>query len=201
MKVLFELKEAIIVEGKYDKARLSGIVDALIVETNGFRIFKDKKKLDVIRRLAKTTGIIVFTDNDAAGFIIRNYIKSSVQQGMIKHAYTPNVFGKEKRKDKPSKEGKLGVEGMTDKSILESLTRANFEINDKKQERKITKQDLYEYGFIGQNNSKLKRETLMKKLDLPEYISTNEFINLLNCFWSYDEFIKNVSKEYKKPII
>lgn len=190
---MLKLKEAVIVEGKYDKARLLRIVDALIVETNGFRIFKDRKKLDVIRRLAKTTGIIVFTDNDAAGFMIRNYIKSSVQEGIIKHAYTPNVFGKERRKDKPSKEGKIGVEGMTDKSILESLSRANFEINDKKQERKITKQDLYQHGFIGQNNSKLKREVLIKKLDLPEYVSTNELVNLLNCFWSYEEFSENVS--------
>lgn len=189
---MLKLKEAIIVEGKYDKAKLLTIVNSLIVETGGFRIFKDKQKLNLIRRLAETRGIIVFTDSDASGFMIRNYIRTSVQKGIVKHAYVPSIKGKEKRKDKPSKEGLLGVEGINEEIIIECLTKAKVCSEKKDSACKITKQDLYSCGLYGKSNSKRKREKLLQKLDLPSYISTNELLKLLNAFWSYEIFLEEL---------
>lgn len=185
---MLKLKEAIIVEGKYDKAKLSKIVDSLIIETSGFRIFKDKKKLNLIRKLAETRGIIVFTDSDASGFMIRNYIKTSVQKGVVKHAYTPSIKGKEKRKAKPSKEGLLGVEGISEKTIIDCLMKAKVCSEKENNVRKITKQDLYLYGIYGREDSRQKRKKILQRLDLPMYISTNELLKLINNFWSYENF-------------
>lgn len=189
---MLKLKEAVIVEGKYDKSKVMSVVDCLVVQTNGFGIFKDNKKLNLIRELAKTRGIIVFTDSDASGFMIRNYIKTCVQEGTVKHAYIPEIDGKEKRKDKPSKAGKLGVEGMAAQVIIDCLLKSNADIEEKRDARKITKQDFYDFGFTGRENSKTKRSKLINKLNLPSCMSSNDLLRFLNSVWSYNEFIENI---------
>ena len=185
---MLHIKEAIVVEGKYDKAKLLTVVDCLVIETNGFGIFRDKSKLGLIRRLAETRGIIVFTDSDASGFMIRNFIKSSVQKGIVKHAYAPSIIGKEKRKDRPSKEGVLGVEGMTSEILLKCLTSAEACEEIRNSSNKITKQHLYDLGLYGSSDSKIKRKKILEKLSLPIYISTNDFLNILNAIWEFNDF-------------
>lgn len=190
---MLKIKEAIVVEGKYDKAKLSKVVDCLIIETNGFGIFTDKVKLNLIRKLAEKEGIIVFTDSDASGFMIRNFIKTSVQKGIVKHAYAPSIQGKEKRKDRSSKEGLLGVEGMTEDVIVDCLMKAACK-TEENNFPKIKKQDLYDLGFYGKEDSKNKRTELLKKLDLPQYISTNELLSILNAFWAREDFEKQIKR-------
>lgn len=188
MEEKIKLTEAVIVEGKYDKIKLSNILDAFIIETNGFAIFKDKPKLSFIKKLAKERGIIILTDSDHAGFMIRNYISSGVPKEQIKNVYIPDVFGKEKRKDIPSKEGKLGVEGMTKEVILASLEKAGVSSTSSVCDNPITTVDFYDLGLTGGANSKAKRKAVCKALDLPEFLSTSSLISCINNFMTKEEF-------------
>lgn len=188
MEEKIKLTEAVIVEGKYDKIKLSNILDAFIIETNGFAIFKDKSKLSFIKKLAKERGIIILTDSDHAGFMIRNYISSGVPKEQIKNVYIPDIFGKEKRKDTPSKEGKLGVEGMTKEVILASLEKAGVSSTSSVCDNPITTVDFYDLGLTGGANSKAKRKAVCKALDLPEFLSTSSFISCINNFMTKEEF-------------
>lgn len=192
---MVKIKEAIVVEGRYDKNTLSQIVDATILETGGFRIFKNKDQLALLRRVAEKRGLIVFTDPDGAGFVIRNHIKSAVPGKYLKHAYIPDVMGKERRKSAPGKEGKLGVEGMKPEIILEALRRAGATFEDEERtisEAKLTKADLVFMGLSGGPDSKAKRTVLLKMLDLPEHMSTNALLDALNLLYSKDEVYRLV---------
>ncbi len=196
---MIKVKEAVIVEGKYDKIKLSSIIDGLIIETRGFQIFSDKKQMDLIRRLADTRGILVLTDSDAAGFIIRNYLTGAISKDKIKHAYIPDILGKESRKEKPSKEGKLGVEGVPAKVIIDALKRAGVacESDETPPGRKITKTDLYLLGLSGGENSTQKRQALLKELSLPEHLAANSLVGVLNSIISYSDFCELVDKIFK----
>ena len=186
---MVKIREAILVEGRYDKNTLSQIVDAPILETSGFGIFKDKKQLALLRRVAETRGLIVFTDSDGAGFVIRNHIKSAIDGKFLKHAYIPDIPGKERRKSTPGKEGKLGVEGMTPEIILEALRRCRATIDGETSSvtHEITKQDMMELGLSGGANSGDKRALLQKKLGFPEKMSSNALLQALNLLYSLDE--------------
>ena len=186
---MVKIREAIVVEGKYDKNTLSQIVDAPILETSGFGIFKDKAQLALLRRVAQKRGLIVFTDSDGAGFVIRNYIKGAIDGRYVKHAYIPDIAGKERRKSAPGKEGKLGVEGMTSAIILEALRRAGATIEGQSIQtpNRITKQDLVELGLSGGKDSSEKRLLLLKKLSLPEKMSANAMLQALNLLYTLEE--------------
>lgn len=189
---MIRIREAIVVEGRYDKNTLSQIVDAPILETSGFGIFKDKKQMELLRKIAQKRGLIVFTDADGAGFVIRNHIKSAIPAKFLKHAYTPDIFGKERRKAAPGKEGKLGVEGMTRDVILEALRRAGATIEGEEvpAASQITKQDLMELGLSGGQDASAKRLSLLKKLELPEHMSVNALLQALNLLYTYEEVLK-----------
>ena len=186
---MVKIKEAIVVEGRYDKNTLSQIVDAPILEPSGFGIFKDKAQMALLRRIAQTRGLIVFTDSDGAGFVIRNHIKSAIPGKYLKHAYIPDIPGKEKRKSAPGKEGKLGVEGMSREIILEALRRAGATIEGEEapQSCRITKQDLMSLGLSGGPDAGAKRLALLKKLNLPEHMSPNAMLQALNLLYSLEE--------------
>ena len=186
---MVKIREAIVVEGRYDKNTLSQIVDAPILETSGFGIFKDKKQMALLRTVAEKRGLIVFTDSDGAGFVIRNHIKSAIPGKYLKHAYIPDILGKERRKSAPGKEGKLGVEGMNREVILEALRRsgATIEGEDAPCVQAITKQDLMELGLSGGADASAKRLKLLKKLDLPEHMSPNAMLQALNLLYSLEE--------------
>lgn len=174
---------AIIVEGKYDKIKLSSIIDAVIIVTNGFSVFKDKEKLSLIRFYARETGIIIMTDSDSAGFKIRNYIKGSVHDPKIYNVYIPDVFGKEKRKLKPSSEGKLGVEGIEKQLIIEAFNRSGVLLGEKDpvdEKDAIVKADLVELGLSGGTDSSARRQELLRSLNLPEKLSANGLLEVLN---------------------
>lgn len=188
MEDKIKLSEAVIVEGKYDKIKLSNILDAFIIETNGFAVFKDKTKLSFIKKLAKERGIIILTDSDHAGFMIRNYISSGVPKEQIKNVYIPDIFGKEKRKNAPSKEGKLGVEGMTKEVIVEALSKAGITSSKSVCSDPVTTVDFYDLGLTGGAGSKTKRKALCKTLDLPEFLSTSSLISCINNFMTKEEF-------------
>lgn len=192
---MIKVREAVIVEGKYDKMRLSSLIDGLILETGGFRIFKDREKMDLIRSLADTRGLLILTDSDSAGFLIRNRLTGSIAPEKIRHAFIPDILGKEKRKEKPSKEGKLGVEGMSSQVLLETLKRAGIGAEESApQGRKITKADLYDAGLSGGENSAQKRRAFLKSLSLPEYLSANALPEVLSGIMSYEEFRKAASE-------
>ena len=186
---MVKIKEAILVEGRYDKNTLCQIVDAPILETSGFGIFKDKKQMALLRQVAEKRGLIVFTDSDGAGFVIRNHVKSAIPGKYLKHAYIPDIPGKEKRKAAPGKEGKLGVEGMTPEIILEALRRAGATIDGEESSsaHQITKQDLMELGLSGGADASAKRLALLKKLDLPEHLSPNAMLQALNLLLTLEE--------------
>ena len=186
---MVKIREAIVVEGRYDKNTLSQIVDAPILETSGFGIFKDKKQMALLRQVAEKRGLIVFTDSDGAGFVIQNHIKSAIPGKYLKHAYIPDIMGKERRKSAPGKEGKLGVEGMKREVILEALRRAGATIEGESgpQTRQITKQDLMELGLSGGPDASARRLLLLKKLDLPEHMSTNAMLQALNLLLTLEE--------------
>jgi ribonuclease M5 len=193
---MIKTDKAIIVEGKYDIIKLSNIVDGIIIKTDGFGIFKDKEKQLLLRRLAKEKGIIVLTDSDSAGFLIRKFLKSSIPDEQITHVYIPDVYGKEKRKLQAGKEGKLGVEGISEEILLEAFRKAgvNCEESDKEERHLITNIDLYDQGLMGKDNSKEKRQKLMKALSLPERLSTSSFLKILNTFVTYEEFIEKLKE-------
>ena len=185
------VKEVIVVEGRYDKNTLRQVVDAVVIETAGFGIFNDTQKQKLLRKMAAARGLVVLTDPDGAGFVIRNFIKSCVPPELLKQAYVPDIPGKEKRKDKPSKEGKLGVEGMRAEVLLEALLRAGVSFKDtesRKNETLISKADLYRLGLSGRENSARKRAALIRELDLPEHISADALLDVLNATMSRDEF-------------
>lgn len=186
---MLKIREAIVVEGRYDKNTLSQIVDAPILETSGFGIFKDKEQMSLLRRIAERRGLIVFTDSDGAGFVIRNHIKSAIPGKYLKHAYIPDVYGKEKRKSTPGKEGKLGVEGLSPEILLDSLHRAGATIEGENSpgNKGITKQDLMARGLSGGANASEKRLDLLKKLGLPQRMSANAMLQALNLLCSLEE--------------
>lgn len=190
---MIRIREAIIVEGRYDKNTLAQIVDAPILETSGFGIFHDRQRLALLCRLAETRGIIVLTDSDGAGFVIRNYLRGAIDPLQVKHAYIPDIAGKERRKRTASKEGKLGVEGMRPDVLLEALRRAGATIEGEDTPApgvRITKADLYAAGLTGGADSKAARQRLLAQLDLPEHLSTNALLEVLNALMTREEFQK-----------
>lgn len=196
---MIKIRQAVVVEGKYDKIKLSGIIDAPIIQTDGFGIFKDKELQKMIRTLAERQGIIVLTDSDSAGFKIRSFIGSTVDNGKIINAYIPDIFGKEKRKTAYSKEKKLGVEGIPIEELKKALEKCSipFEETNNEPREKITKLNLYEDGFFGRDDSKMKRKELLIKLNLPERMSSNALVEMINAFMSADEY-KKAAEEIKK---
>ena len=179
--------QAIIVEGKYDKIKLDSIIQGVILVTNGYRIFKDPEKMALIRYFAAHTGIIILTDSDRAGFRIRSYLKGSIPEGKITHVYIPDIFGKEKRKDKPSAEGKLGVEGM-ERSVLEDAFRRAGVLTETAPVRSgLTRLDLYELGLTGGRDSASRRRALLEQLDLPTLLSTGGMLEVLNTMMTRQE--------------
>ena len=189
---MHKIREVILVEGRYDKNTLSQLVDAVILETSGFGIFNDKQKQKLLRTLAEARGLIVLTDSDGAGFVIRNFVKGCVDPTFVKHAYIPDIFGKERRKATPSKEGKLGVEGMRPEVLLDALRRAGATIDGESAapEKTITKADLYARGLSGRDDSAEKRKALMQRLDLPEHLSATALLDVLNALMSREEFYR-----------
>lgn len=195
---MLKIKEAIVVEGRYDKNTLSQLVDTMIIETKGFGIFKDNERLSLLRRLARERGLVVLTDSDGAGFVIRNFLKGAIPPQQVKHAYIPDLFGKERRKRQPGKEGKLGVEGMRPQVLEEALRRAGVTFLDQEPgeqtpRRPITKADLFSTGLSGGPDSASRRQMLLRRLDLPEHMTANAMLEALNVFCTYEEFQTAVS--------
>lgn len=193
---MIKINEAIIVEGKYDKIKLSSIVDAVIIITNGFGIFKDLEKLELIRYYAKKTGIIILTDSDAAGRRIRGYIKGAVGNSKVTNIYIPDIFGKEKRKTKPSAEGKLGVEGIDTQILLEAFQRSGITASENVRTSDITKLTLYELGLSGGSHSRELRLLLQKELGLPQQLSATALIEVL-CTMMNSSELSDVVKKIK----
>ena len=181
---MISIEPVIIVEGRYDKNKIKQIFDTVVLETAGFGIFKDKEKAALIRRMAQTRGILVLTDPDHAGFLIRGYLKNIAAEGKVYHAYIPDRLGKEKRKAHPSQEGKLGVEGVTEEEIIQAVRRSGVAMNGEKEtreeEKPVTKADLYALGLSGGPDSKEKRRLLLKKLDLPENMTAGALLEMIN---------------------
>lgn len=191
---MLRIKEVIVVEGRYDKNTLSQVVDAVILETSGFGIFKDREQLALLRRLAEKRGLIVFTDGDGAGFLIRRYLKGAIPPELVRHAYIPDIYGKERRKRKGGKEGKLGVEGMSPEVIEQALRRAHATVLDEDApqaapRRQITKADLFACGLSGAPDSAVRRKALLVRLDLPERLSSNALLDVLNALFTCEEFL------------
>jgi len=194
---MLKIKEAIVVEGRYDKNTLSQIVDAPILETSGFGIMKDKQQLKLLRKVAEKRGLIVFTDSDGAGFVIRNFLKGAIASKYLLHAYIPDIPGKERRKSAPGKEGKLGVEGMTPKVIEDALRKAGATVMGEEATRtagNITKQDMMALGLSGGTNSSALRKWLLKQLDLPEHMSANALLQAVNLLYTLDE-LREIMKQ------
>lgn len=187
---MISVKEVIVVEGRYDRNTLSQVFDAVIVETSGFGVFNDREKLAHLRRLAEARGLVVLTDSDGAGFVIRNFLKGAIDPALVKQAYIPDIAGRERRKRAPSKEGKLGVEGMKPEVLIEALRRAGATLGGEEPARRaggITKATLYELGLSGGPGSAEKRRALLKELDLPEKLSANALLDVLNALYSEAE--------------
>lgn len=194
---MMRIKEAIVVEGRYDKNALSQVVDAVILETSGFSVFKDGEKLALLRRLAKKQGLIVLTDSDGAGFVIRNYIKGSIPKEQVKHAYIPDVYGKERRKRAPGKEGKLGVEGMTPEVLLQALLRAGATVEGEgtaAPRSELTSADLFSLGLTGQPDSAARRAALLRRLALPEHMSAKALLAVLNALYTPEELSRELTR-------
>lgn len=192
---MIKIREAIVVEGRYDRNTLAQVVDAPVLETAGFGIIKDKAQLALLRRVAKTRGLIVFTDSDGAGFVIRNFLKGAIEPQYLKHAFIPDIPGKERRKSAPGKEGKLGVEGMTPQVIIDCLRRAGATVVGEEaaqRETGITKMDMFDLGLSGGPDSKAKRLALLKMLDFPEHMSSNGLLQALNLLYTKDELYRLV---------
>lgn len=191
---MIHIDGAIVVEGKYDKIKLSRMVDCPIITTGGFGVFKSDETKELLRWYAEHGGIIILTDSDSAGFRIRGYIKGIVNSGEVKSAYIPDIFGKEKRKQKPSAEGKLGVEGVSEQVIAEALERAGVIGERAEDRRKITRTDLYDDGLFGGGDASKKRAELLKRLGLPERLSVSGLLDVLNSSMSFEEYKKAVGK-------
>lgn len=190
---MIKLQQAVIVEGKYDKIKLSNILDALIIETNGFQIFKDKEKRKFIKRLADERGIIVLTDSDHSGFQIRNFVSMGIDKNKIKHIYIPDVYGKERRKAEPSKEGKIGVEGIDDTILIKLFDCLDVEYSLEDGRELVTSYDLFEAGLSGVPDAKLNKKQLLEKLGLPEFLSSNSLLSYINSSMTKDEFYSLIS--------
>ena len=189
---MHSVREVIVVEGRYDKNALSQVVDAVIIETSGFGIFNDAEKRKLLQTMAEARGLIVLTDSDGAGFVIRNYIKGCVDPKLVKHAYIPDIYGKERRKSAPSREGKLGVEGMKPQVLLDALIRAGATFDDeenKKTAPRISKADMYARGLSGREGSAEKRARLIKQLGLPERLTADGLLDVLNATMNREEFL------------
>lgn len=186
---MIRIKEAIIVEGRYDVNKLKQLVDTIVIETGGFSIFNNREKLQLIRRIAAQRGILILTDSDGAGFVIRNYLKGAIPKEQVRHAYIPQIEGKERRKSKGSKEGTLGVEGVPDQVILDSLYRAGVTvIGDSAPARQpITKADFYEWGLSGRKDSAARRQELLRALQLPSHMTANALLEFINAVADYDQ--------------
>lgn len=189
-----KLSQAVIVEGKYDKIKLSNIIDAFIIETNGFSIFKDKEKMRFIKKLARERGIIILTDSDHAGFMIRNYISSGIPKDRIINVYIPDIFGREKRKTEASKEGKLGVEGMTAEILLDAFEKADITCERTDNPDPVTSYDLFAAGLSGTPNAGQKKRKFLQALNLPEFLSTNSLLSCINNMMTKEEFSELVNK-------
>lgn len=192
---MIKIKEAIVVEGKYDKNTLRQVVDTAVFCTDGFGIMNDREQLELLRRTAQTQGLVVLTDSDGAGFVIRNYLKGALPKEGVLHAYIPDISGKEKRKTAPGKEGKLGVEGMKPEVLVEVLRKAGATFEDGETTQKktpITKADLYEWGLTGSPDSGKKRLELLKKLNFPEHMSANAMLEALNVLYDKDTFLEEI---------
>lgn len=190
------IKEAIVVEGRYDKNALSQVVDAVILETSGFGVFKDNERLALLRRLAETRGLIVLTDSDGAGFVIRNYLKGAIPRSQVKHAYIPDIYGKERRKQIPGKEGKLGVEGMPPEVLRQALLRAGATVLGEEEARSpkggLTPADLFTLGLSGTPDASERRAALLRKLELPEHMSAKALLAILNALYTPAEVLQLV---------
>lgn len=184
------LREAVIVEGRYDKIRLSAFIASPVIETGGFRVFRDREKQSLIRRIAEKRGILIMTDVDSAGFVIRNFLRGIVPEDRIRHAYIPSVEGKERRKPAPSKEGLLGVEGIDREALIRAIraSGACIEGEEAQGRGELTKSDFYDYGLTGRENSAARRTVILKDLGLPRYLTTNAMLTALNCLFTKDEF-------------
>lgn len=194
-----KIREVIVVEGRYDKNALSQVVEATIVATGGFSVFNDREKLEFLRRLAEKRGLIILTDSDGAGFVIRNYLKGALPKDRVKQAYIPDISGKERRKRAPGKEGKLGVEGMRPEVLLEALHRsgATFEdeaMPEERSEEPLSKADLYELGLTGKPDSALRRQALLRCLGLPQHLTSNALLEVLNMLYTRKEVTNLVQK-------
>lgn len=193
---MIKINQAVIVEGKYDKIKLSGIIDALIIETDGFGIFKDKEKQRLIRFLAETKGIVIMTDSDSAGFKIRSFINGITNSENITNVYIPDVYGKEKRKTEVSKEGKIGVEGISKAVIVEALHKAGIDCgeNERTSAQTVTKTDFFLDGVSGREQSSYIRKELAKSLGLPERISASALLKVINLYMTYDDYKEAVER-------
>ena len=189
------VREVIVVEGRYDKNALAQVVEATILETRGFGIFRDREMAAFLRRLARERGLILLTDSDGAGFVIRNHLRGILPPGTVKHAYIPDVHGKERRKRAPGKEGKLGVEGMPPAVLLQALERAAATCEDgealPEKGTRITKADLMELGLAGPGSVE-RRSVLQRQLDLPERLTANGLLEALNLLYSREEFLRRM---------
>ena len=191
---MLDVKQAIVVEGRYDAQKLRQIVNAPVFETSGFGVMNDKKLLSLLRRVAQKRGLIILTDPDGAGFVIRNYLRGALPPDRVLHAYVPDIYGKERRKLRPGKEGKLGVEGMDADTILRALQNAGVQASDSGKPREpITKYDLYACGLSGQGGSRAARRRLLQELDLPERMSANALLQALNVLFDRAEFLRKYS--------
>lgn len=198
---MITLRQAVIVEGRYDKIKLSGFLDALIIVTDGFRIFKDRERLELIRMMARTRGIILLTDSDSAGFIIRNYLADAVREGEVIHAYIPEIEGCERRKDKPSAEGLLGVEGLSEDRIVSALSAAGVVGGERRDRNPVTKLQMYEDGFYGKDNSKVLRARLCAELGLPKHISPNMLPEVISSVCGEKVYKQVVSAKFSDNLL
>ena len=194
---MIHIDEVIVVEGRYDKNTLSQLVDATIVETDGFGVFSNAEKLALLRRLADERGLVVLTDSDGAGFVIRNFLKGAIDPARVKHAYIPDVRGKEKRKARPGKEGKLGVEGMKPEVLLAALERAGVNALETQSvpAPRLTKAELYSFGLSGRPDSAARRAALLQKLGLPERLAPNALLDVLNALYSREQLLALLAPE------
>ncbi len=193
---MIKIKEAIIVEGKYDKMRVAALFDTAVIETGGFRVFRDKEKRAVIRELARARGVILLTDSDGAGLVIRNHLKGAAESGSVKQAYVPEIHGKERRKSEPSKQGLLGVEGMTDEIIVNAVLKSGATVcgEDAPKENEITKADMFELGLSGRENSAALRSELLKKLGFPQYMTANALLAALKMICTKEQLAAEIEK-------
>ncbi len=196
---MIRVREAIVVEGRYDRNTLAQIVDAPVFETAGFSVMHNRALLGLLRRAAEKRGLIILTDSDGAGFVIRNYLKGAIPKGRVLHAYIPDVYGRERRKRAPGREGKIGVEGMDKQTILDALRAAGATFEGETAEpsgERLTKRDLYELGLSGGRDSAARRAALQHALRLPEHLGTNALLDALNLIFTREEFFAYIQRSH-----